>query len=559
MQYRPDHYYRYPEMTEWLTALAESHSDLIDLRSIGTSAEGRDIWVAAITDRTTGCADERPAYWIDANLHASELMGSAAALYTIHHLVEHADDPAVADLLADRAFYIAPRVNPDGAEWCLETGRYVRSARRLYPEESPRPGLVPEDVDGDGEILQMRVQDPDGPWRQSEKDPRLLVPRKPWHEEGPFYRLYVEGRFDEEALEEIRRPTREDPHGLDFNRNFPYNWSPETDQTGAGPYPLSEPEPAAIADFLTDHRNIFGALTYHTFSGVLLRPYSDRPDSEMPTFDLAIYEMLGDRCEQLTDYPCKSTFHDFKYDRDPITGGAFDDWAYNHLGVHAFTMELWSPWKEAGLDFSDDLLRFFQGRTEEENLALLQWNDEDLDGEGFVDWKPYEHDQLGEVEIGGWRWMFTWRNAPEDRLEQECEQVCRFTLDHARSGPRPALSLSSEPVGDDLHRVTAQLANRGYLPTSATELARERDLVRDLHVELEPDGDLEIVDGEAHRRIEHLEGYGDVTQPNHSAFTWRGEPRGHLREIEWLVRGRGEATATWWGDRIGRVTDTCRI
>ncbi|MFB6375020.1 MAG: M14 family zinc carboxypeptidase, partial [Bradymonadaceae bacterium] len=250
------------------------------------------------------------------------------------------------------------------------------------------------------------------------------------------------------------------------------------------PSPLSEPEPAAVAEFLTDHRNIFGALTYHTFSGALLRPYSDRPDSEMSQFDLAIYQMLGDRCEAYTDYPCVSTYHDFKYDRDTITGGAFDDWAYHDLGLHAFTMELWSPWKEAGLDFSDDLIRFFQGRTEEENLALLEWNDEDLDGEGFVDWRSVEHPQLGEVEIGGWRWMFTWRNAPEERLEEECRQACLFSLDHARSGPLPEIALSSERVETDLHRVTARLENHGYLPTSATDRARNEEIVRQLHVEL---------------------------------------------------------------------------
>ncbi|MFB6375019.1 MAG: hypothetical protein ABEN55_18300 [Bradymonadaceae bacterium] len=79
------------------------------------------------------------------------------------------------------------------------------------------------------------------------------------------------------------------------------------------------------------------------------------------------------------------------------------------------------------------------------------------------------------------------------------------------------------------------------------------------HVELETVESLEIVDGQAHRRLEHLEGYGDVTQPQRSAFTWRGEPRGHLRELDWLVRGTGEATATWWGDRIGRVTDQCHV
>lgn len=559
MHYRPDHYYRYDEMTEWLLHVADNHTELVDLRSIGTSPEGRDIWVVALTDRKTGEADHKPAYWIDGNTHASEVMGSAAALFTIDFVVEHADSPEIAQLLTSRALYVAPRINPDGAEWCLETGKYVRSARRLYPEQRPRPGFVEEDVDGDGEILQMRVPDPQGAWKLSADDPRLLVPREPWDTDGPFFHLYVEGRFEEPAASDPQLPVRDDPHALDFNRNYPYGWSPERDQRGAGKYPLSEPETRAVADFLSEHRNVFGALTYHTYSGVLLRPYCDRPDLEIPKFDLGIFDLLGERCEHHTGFPCVSTYHDFRYDRSGSIAGAFDDWAFDHLGIHAFTMELWCPWKEAGLDFSDDFLRFFRGRTEEENLEMLRWNDEALDGEGFVDWYPFEHPQLGDVEIGGWRWMFTWRNAPEKRLESECERACLFSLDHAKAGPLPVIDAEVEHIGGDVHRLTARLQNHGFLPTSVTEHAREEGVVRDLHVDLELSADLELLQGTAHRRIEHLEGYADVTQPHASAFTWRGETRGHRREIDWLVRGEGSARIEWHGDGIGRVDEEIQI
>ena len=32
----------------------------------------------------------------------------------------------------------------------------------------------------------------------------------------------------------------------------------------------------------------------------------------------------------------------------------------------------------------------------------MKWNDTDLGGKAFMDWKPYDHPQLGKVEIGGW-------------------------------------------------------------------------------------------------------------------------------------------------------------
>ncbi|HRF96705.1 MAG TPA: M14 family zinc carboxypeptidase, partial [Aggregatilineales bacterium] len=58
--------------------------------------------------------------------------------------------------------------------------------------------------------------------------------------------------------------------GLDLNRNFPANWRQEVQQFGAGKYPTSEPEVKAIVDFIVNHPNITGGITFHTWSGVLL-------------------------------------------------------------------------------------------------------------------------------------------------------------------------------------------------------------------------------------------------------------------------------------------------
>ena len=69
--------------------------------------------------------------------------------------------------------------------------------------------------------------------------------------------------------------------GLDFNRNFPGAWRPEGEQRGAGDYPGSEPEIHAVIDFLAKHPNVYGALTYHTFSRAILRPYGTKSDDDM--------------------------------------------------------------------------------------------------------------------------------------------------------------------------------------------------------------------------------------------------------------------------------------
>ncbi len=557
--YRPDHYYLHDEMEAFLRRVADRFPDNFSLDSVGRSPEGRGIWVMTVTAADSIPAEDRPAYWIDANTHASEVTGNAAALYAIAYLAEHIDDPAVVSLLQDVTLYIAPRLNPDGAEYCLTHNHYVRSARRPYPDPEPTPGLVEQDLDGDGHVLQMRIEAEDGAWRVSDEDPRLLVPRMPWDDgEGPFYHLYAEGLFEEDSIRDPRRPMKQrDPHGLDFNRNYPYRWQPEAEQPGAGPYPLSEPETRAAVDFLLSHPNVCGIMSYHTYTGVLLRPYTDRPDTEMPAFDLASFELLGKRCEELTGYPCKSTYHDFRYDPVTTVSGVFDDWAYDQYGVHAFTMELWDPQNKAGIEPKERLLDHWQKPTEEDQIRYLKWNDEELDGEGFEPWRPFDHPQLGPVEIGGWKFLYTLRNPPTKYLAKVCHDATLFALDHARACPRPSLSVDARELAPGLWRVTATMKNDGFLPTYVT--MRGKKIVNDLHLELELGEGMELEDGKLRERVPHLEGLSASTVPNYGAHAHSGRTRDTLDVRTWVVEGSGEARIVWRGDRIGRHEATVTL
>src|SRR3712207_3751015 len=75
-------FYRYDELTEILRGFTRDFPQLVSLESIGQSYEGRDIWVLAITNQATGPAGEKPAMYIDGNIHAGEVTGSNVALYT---------------------------------------------------------------------------------------------------------------------------------------------------------------------------------------------------------------------------------------------------------------------------------------------------------------------------------------------------------------------------------------------------------------------------------------------------------------------------------------------
>ena len=78
---RFDRFYRYDELTALLHGYAEEHPNLVSVESIGKSHEGRDIWLLAVTNRVTGAMEDKPAYWVDGNIHSIELTASAAVLY----------------------------------------------------------------------------------------------------------------------------------------------------------------------------------------------------------------------------------------------------------------------------------------------------------------------------------------------------------------------------------------------------------------------------------------------------------------------------------------------
>ncbi|HEY4998198.1 MAG TPA: M14 family metallopeptidase, partial [Usitatibacter sp.] len=264
-----DRFYRYSDLTEILRGFAERNPGLFRVESIGKSHEGRDIWVVTATQSSEGAAADKPAFWIDGNIHAAELTASTACLYYLHTLeAGYGKDADITRLLDTRTLYICPRINPDGAEWALaDKPKYIRSSTRPYPfDEEPVDGLNIEDVDGDGRILSMRVRDPNGAYKAHPADPRLMTPRGPAEYGGEYWRVIPEGTLVNYDGVEIR--VNRDKQGLDLNRNFPSGWRQEFQQLGAGPYPTSEPEVRSVVDFVTRRSNICGGVSFHTHSGV---------------------------------------------------------------------------------------------------------------------------------------------------------------------------------------------------------------------------------------------------------------------------------------------------
>ena len=548
-----DTYYPYTELTQHLHTLAEQHPSLLSIVSIGKSYEGRDIWCITATNSSTGPAADKPAFWCDANIHATEVSASSAMLYLLNKLtLQYGKDPDVTRVLDTRAFYIVPRVNPDGAElYFAEKKKFIRSSTRPYPyDEEPIEGLEVEDLDGDGRLLSMRILDPNGPWKKSDQEPRLMVRRGPTDIDGEYYRIMPEGKL--QNWDGFTLSMRKSKEGLDLNRNFPAHWRQVFEPYGAGPFPGSEPEVYTLVKFISEHPNITGGMTFHTFSGVLLRPYGTQSDEAMPAEDLWTFKAIGKRGTEITGYPAISVFHDFKYHPKEVITGVFDDWLYEHMGVYGWTVEIWCPQKQAGIEEFKPI-EWNREHPFEDDLKMLKWSDEVLEGKGLVDWYPFKHEQLGDVEIGGWDTQFAFRNPPPQLLEKEIAPLADWAIFHALISPELKLNTATaEPIGEGAYLVRVVVDNVGWLPTYVSKKALEKKVARPLVGEIELPEGAKLESGKTRMEIGQLE--GRCYKPP-APYGWTADTTGERAKLEWVVRGKpgGVVKVTARHDRAGVV------
>ena len=532
--YEAAKYYTWAEIQGLITAWCNAFPDLVKSYPIGKTYDGRDILCMEITSPQVP-AEEKPGYYIDANFHAGEVTGSAVALYTVSWFLENYGKDSEATALLDKfVWYVVPRVCIDGSEIYLHTPFTLRSSTRIFPFEEDQPGLHAEDMNGDGLITMMRIEDPHGEWKVSESDPRLMVRRKPDDVNGTFYRVYQEGRIVD--FDGVEIPIARPRWGIDTNRNMPAFWDIDSRQPGAGDYALSEPETKAVADFLINKKNIAGAMSYHTFGNVHLRPCCTIPDAKMNKEDLEAYKLLGTLGAEITDYGHCSVFDGFTADQSKPLLGIYLDWIYHHRGVLSWSTELWSASEAAGcekLKFDGPRKPKTDKEQEEDMLKILAWHDEQqLDG--FLPWAKYEHPQLGEVEIGGWKNKYIFQNPPERFLPEICEKNMRFTNMQALAMAQLKVrKVKAEKLADGLYRISCGVVNGGFLKTAGTALGATIAVTKPVEATICGKG-VVVAKGKADLILGHMPGRSE-------------------KKAEWLIQAAAgtEITITAKGERAG--------
>ena len=107
-----------------------------------------------------------------------------------------------------------------------------------------------------------------------------------------------------------------------------------------------------------------------------------------------------------------------------------------------------------------------------------------------MDWYPFNHPELGEVELGGIDFMRVWRNPPFEYLEKEVSKFTGWLTWQALISPKLEIrDLSAERITQDTYKVRLVVENSGWLPTYVTKKALEKKMVRGVICEIEiPEG-----------------------------------------------------------------------
>jgi hypothetical protein len=527
-----------------LKALAGEHSQIVHLRSLASTAGKNELWLVELGVGTEENRKNRPALLVVAGIEGNDLAGTASAVHWIEGLAaQYASDESIRHLLGTTTVYAFPRLNPDAAQRFFARPKLERATSDT-PVDDDRDGLIdedgPEDLDGDGLITWMRVEDPEGEYILDPADSRVLIKADKSKGEKGAWKLLTEGRDNDQD----QQWNEDGPGGVNFNRNFPYNYS--FFASWSGRHQVSELETRALADFVVAHPNIGIAFAFGAADNLLQTPKSEpggkRPPAEISDHDLPFFRELGKTFREVLGLK-----KELNGAREP---GTFSDWMYFHRGRLSLASRPWTPGLEMELAKSrkagaekpkqsapeqgdaQQPNEHAQEKPEtaskdsepgqksdekkpdnrgEEERAMLKWFDEHAP-EGFVDWKEFQHPDFPEqrVEIGGWA-PFARSNPPEKLLDELAKAHAAFLTRLAGRLPRIGIrKAEARHLGNSVYELTLRIENTGYLPTALAQGALTREVLPTRAV-LRLD-DKQVLAGQRTTLLEPIEGSGGMKE-----------------------------------------------
>ncbi|MBI4811132.1 MAG: immune inhibitor A, partial [Ignavibacteriales bacterium] len=253
-------YYTYEEVKNQFDSMKILYPDLVTTKdSIGTTIEGRAIWVVKISDNPDQYEYNEPKALDTALTHAREPQGMMTVIYYMWWLLEnYGIDSTATYLVNNRQMWFIPVVNPDGYVYNQTT--------------NPTGG---------------------GMWRKNRRN------------NGSSFGVDLNRNY-----------------GPQYMWDSPYGGSSTSpsSETYRGSSPFSEPEVYAVSDFMWGH-TIMTCLNYHTYGNYLIYPWGFQPfeTDDSIAFREFAFDMTADNRYlsgtdiQTVNYVTRGNSDDFMY------------------------------------------------------------------------------------------------------------------------------------------------------------------------------------------------------------------------------------------------------
>lgn len=576
-----DKYHSNAEVQKAINALIQMAPARIQVHKIAVSPGGEAINVLEIGKDLK----DVPAVFLGANFEGKTPIATVGALYLAKILLDSSR------YTQKTKWFIMPLPNPDATAGYFSEVKWERTVNNAevnndMDDQINEDGM--EDLNGDGFITQMRVVDPEGTYLISEKDPRVMIKADPKKGERGKYKIYTEGLDNDND----GNYNEDGPGGINVGINFPHLF--KTYDKESGLWPGEAPEAYGIMSFIFDHPEIAMVFTLGTSDFCMVPPRGSRrgganmesvkiperfasrigADPEKTYTMAEVMEMFktmmpgggGGReispemiagflglgavvnpleddlkfytefSEKYKEYLKKKGFSTDRLTAEPDKDGSFELWAYYHMGVPSFSMNLFTiakpkeekP-KESGISVDDvekmssdeftglgeeKIAAFLKsqnapermnagrviemmksgrftpkqlvsmmknmpqpaktGELDEKDKVMLAYIDKDLKGAGFVKWQPVTHPTLGKVEIGGYA-PFVASTPPADQIDSLCSVQIPWLLQ--LSTKLPDIKIFKEEITDlgaGIYRLEIFIENNGNLPYPVAMGSRNR-------------------------------------------------------------------------------------
>jgi len=506
-------YSDHAKLSQRLKSLESSNPQNSKLTSLAKTAGGKDVWLLEIG---SGDRSSHPAVVVIGGVEGSHLIGTELAVGFAEKLLAAAGVDSVKALLASTTFYVLPNVSPDASEQYFAKVKYERLANATATDDD-RDGKLNEDpfedLNNDGQITWIRIEDQTGKWKTHPADPRIMVMANAEKGEQGKYNLISEGTDNDKD----GKFNEDGEGGIHFNKSLTYD--PPYFQPGAGEHPVSEIENRAVLDYLYERFNVFAEVTFGPVNN-LSEPWKFDKAKNAGRVPGGIMENDARQNKLASELYKKSvTLKDA-----PVAApqkGDVAQWAYFHYGRQSFSTPGWWPPKFEIPKDTAAAKKFKANDDKNTDVDFIRWADkENLDV--FVNWTKISHPDYPNMnaEVGGFK-PFVKINPPYSYVDKLATEHAKFLMRLGAKKPNiELLDLKKESLDGGVTRITVTVQNTGLFPAVA-DVAKNNNWVKLVKVTLVTDQ--QVVGG---KKITLL--------PNLDA--------GESKTLSWLVVGKGKIT-----------------